>query len=65
MITYKTTVKCMNCCLHFKVYSYYKDKHSAKTLYCPECGQHDAHFLVATSVEEKPIYEFVPGNSGW
>jgi len=35
---------CKACCLHFAVYSWKMNRHTAKNITCPECGQHEGHF---------------------
>lgn len=56
-------VKCLNCGLHFIICTWYKDRHTNKTIYCPECGLHNGANLVW--MQEKPgfIFEDVPGQA--
>ena len=35
---------CNRCGLHFNVYSWLRDRHTVKSIFCPECGQHDGRF---------------------
>ena len=59
----KVKVKCLSCSLHFVVCSWYKSKHTAQTLYCPECGQHEGQFMVWEATVPGPIALEVPGNA--
>ena len=54
------STKCMNCGLHFNVYTWEPDRHSANTLYCPECGQHEGRFMVWRADVTEPIFVHVP-----
>ena len=38
--------KCLDCGLHFVICTEHPDQHGAKTIYCPECGQHDGNYVV-------------------
>ncbi len=55
--------KCLSCDLHFIVCTEYPDRHNAKSLYCPECGQHEGNFLTWASVVASPIRREVPGDA--
>lgn len=55
--------KCLACSVHFVVCSWHPDRHNAKTLYCPECGQHEGHFMVWTERVSGAIAQEVPGNA--
>lgn len=64
MPTYtQVKIKCLNCGLHFIICTWDKDRHSNKTIHCPECGSHNGAYLVW--IQEKPgfIFEDVPGNA--
>ena len=60
VITTVYSVKCMECSLHFNIYTWHPDKHNVKTVYCPECGQHDGKFFLWRRDVEEPIFMFVP-----
>ena len=53
--------KCMACGLHFTVHTWYPERHAVTTLYCPECGQHEARFIVYRATVEGYIFNAVPG----
>jgi hypothetical protein len=53
--------KCLACGLHFVVCTWDPKKHDAKTLHCPECGQHSGCFCVWTEEVPHPIFTTVPG----
>jgi hypothetical protein len=55
--------KCLNCSLHFVLCSWYPERHSAKSLYCPECGQHQGQFIVWTERVSGSVVQEVPGNA--
>ena len=52
--------KCGACGLHFNVYSWYPDRHTAKTVYCPECGQHEGHFVHWRKLVREQVFSFCP-----
>ncbi|QIB69296.1 HNH endonuclease [Aminipila butyrica] len=56
-------VKCLNCGLHFIICTWDKERHTNKTIHCPECGANNGRNLVW--IQEKPgfIFEDVPGNA--
>jgi len=54
--------KCMNCGLHFIVYSSEPERHSGETLYCPECGNHGGGFLTWYQKIFGFIFQMVPGS---
>lgn len=56
-------VKCMDCSLHFTLFTWSPETHSCKTLHCPECGQHHARFLVWKQKGRGFIFQNVPGNA--
>jgi len=53
--------KCAACQLHFIVCTWHPEKHSAKSLYCPECGQCVGKFTVWSEAVPQPIFTVVPG----
>jgi Zn finger protein HypA/HybF involved in hydrogenase expression len=53
--------KCLNCSLHFVLCSWHPERHSAKSLYCPECGQHEDEFMVWIEDVAGAIVQEVPG----
>lgn len=55
-------VKCMHCGLHFVVCSWEQERHSADTLYCPECGQHQGNFSIWFQKMFGFICQMVPGS---
>ena len=56
-------VKCLACGLHFIVCTEYPDQHTIHTLHCPECGQHDGHYLVWQEPGRGFIFQHVPGKA--
>lgn len=56
-------VKCLNCGLHFIICTWEKERHTNRTIHCPECGSQNGGYLVW--IQEKPgfIFEDVPGNA--
>ncbi len=54
-------IKCLECGLHFTVHTEYPESHTLDTLYCPECGQHNGHFLMFKAEVEGFIFQYVPG----
>ena len=58
----KTTIysmKCMNCGLHFNIYTWYPERHSIDSIFCPECGL-QGKFIIWKSVVGDPIFRHVP-----
>lgn len=53
--------KCMQCSLHFVICSWYPERHSAKSLHCPECGQHEGAFMVWSERVDGSVSQEVPG----
>ena len=54
--------KCLWCGLHFVVCTWEPERHTADSLYCPECG-HRGHFIVWKAVpKEQFIFDTVPGS---
>ncbi len=59
----RVKAKCLACALHFVVCTLRPDRHTAASLYCPECGQHDGDFLVWRQPTEGFISQEVPGGA--
>lgn len=59
----RVKAKCGACSLHFIVCTLRPERHSAASLYCPECGQHDGEFLVWSEVVDRFIFRDVPGQA--
>ena len=55
--------KCLSCSLHFIVCTEDPKRHSAQTLHCPECGQHEGNFVVWQEPSYQFIFQVVPGAS--
>ena len=53
--------KCLNCGLHFIVYSEYHDWKEKAGKFCPECGKNDKTMLLTTEKSSKFIFELVSG----
>ena len=60
MTTWIHKIKCLECSLHFSVYSWKEDW---RPTHCPECGNSGRLYLQWLSQTEKQGYEFVPGES--
>lgn len=54
--------KCMACGLHFVVCTWEPENHNARTLHCPECGQHRGAFMVWQQRMFGFIFQTVPGS---
>ena len=54
---------CRTCNLHFIVCTERPESHGLSTLYCPECGQHDARFIMYEATVPGFIFQSVPGNA--
>jgi hypothetical protein len=59
-MTYAHKIKCLNCGLHFVVFSW---KWNWRPVSCPECLQDlsKGGFLLWVATTDRQIYEFVPG----
>lgn len=55
--------KCLTCNLHFVVCTEYPERHSHKTIYCPECGRRGGDFLTYAEPVSGEIWQEVPGNA--
>lgn len=58
---FRFKIKCLSCSLHFMVCSWYEHRHTADSLHCPECGQHNGLFMVAVEIVAGTIDQDVPG----
>lgn len=58
-ITYVHKIKCLNCQLHYAVYSWHG---KWDPCYCPECGTNGPYLHWVSETEEQ-VYELVPGAS--
>ncbi len=56
-------VKCLSCALHFIVCTWFPDRHTFDSLYCPECGQHSGNFALWKEDVAQHIHMAVPGNA--
>ena len=59
----RVKAKCLGCSLHFVLCTWHPEQHSAKSLYCPECGQHEGQFLVWIERALGVVGQEVPGNA--
>jgi DNA-directed RNA polymerase subunit RPC12/RpoP len=60
-MTYEYPIKCLECGLHFTVWSWKEDWHDRFKAFCPECGSDD-HFIGFPKRERtEQIFEMVPG----
>jgi hypothetical protein len=55
--------ECLECHLHFAVFTWYGDKHRKSNIHCPECGQNSGKFYIWWQKEPGFIFETVPGNA--
>lgn len=62
--TYEYRLKCMNCSLHYAVFSWehWTDKHE-KGGYCPECGIRGNKIVYGPVEREEFIFQLVPGEA--
>jgi hypothetical protein len=56
-------VKCLECQLHFTLCTWEPDRHTARTIHCPECGQHRGHYMVWRESGLGFIFQHVPGRA--
>lgn len=56
-------VKCLECALHFTIFSWYPDRHNCGSIHCPECGQHDGQYLIWHEDGNGFIFQNVPGDA--
>lgn len=62
MTTFEYPIKCLDCGLHFTIWSWNDEWHVEHTATCPECNaQRTLGFPPLTHSQE--IYEFVPGQA--
>jgi hypothetical protein len=59
----RVKAKCLGCSLHFVLCTWHPERHSAQSLYCPECGQHEGQFLVWTECVPGVVGQEVPGDA--
>lgn len=55
--------KCLKCGLHFMLCTWYPERHSDSTIFCPECGQRGEGMLLWQEYVNQPISETVPGGA--
>jgi hypothetical protein len=60
---YRVKAKCLVCSLHFVLCSWHPERHNAKSLHCPECGQHEGQFLTWQEQVTGTVGQEVPGNA--
>ncbi len=53
---------CQNCGVHFLVATWFDNRHSAKTLFCPECGIRGKKIVWAETVQGF-IFQTIPGKA--
>ncbi|MFZ5952865.1 MAG: hypothetical protein ACOYXC_19330 [Candidatus Rifleibacteriota bacterium] len=57
----RVKAKCLACDLHFIVCTWYPEKHTRQSLFCPQCGQHEGAFELWKQRVEGFIFQEVPG----
>lgn len=57
-------VRCLACSLHFVIYTWYPERHSAATITCPECENSGTGLMIWRQREFGFIFERVPGSAG-
>lgn len=60
-LTYIYSLKCLDCGMHFKVFSWYSNWNKLHKANCPECGLQKSVFLLKFEESDKPINKFVEG----
>ena len=55
--------KCLRCALHFALYSLRPEEHTAESLHCPACGQHQGEFMLWAEQVNGFIFQEVPGDA--
>jgi hypothetical protein len=55
--------KCLKCGLHFELCTWYPERHSDSTIYCPECGHRGEGMMLWQEHVNQPISETVPGRA--
>lgn len=53
-------VKCLGCGVHFMIATWHPEIHTAESLYCPECGQHNGKFAIWEKEVDLTIAEVIP-----
>ena len=56
-------IKCLQCQLHFMICTWEGDRHNASNIFCPECGQHQGHFIIWVQKQLGFIFQQVPGRA--
>jgi hypothetical protein len=62
--TYEYPIKCLNCSLHYSVFSWEKwaDKHELGG-FCPECGIRGNKIVWGPVMRDEFIFQIVPGGA--
>ncbi len=60
-MTNEYPIKCLDCGLHFTVWSWDTDWHEKHTAHCPECGCNEHFIGFPKRTHPEQIYSFVPG----
>ena len=55
--------KCLPCGLHFVLCTWYPERHSTATIFCPECGRRGGGMLIWHEHVDAPVSDFVPGTA--
>lgn len=58
-------VKCINCSLHFEIYTWYPERHNKDNISCPECGKKHGNFVIWRQQKFGFIFQEVPGNANF
>ncbi|MHB8880377.1 MAG: hypothetical protein ACYC69_02585 [Thermodesulfovibrionales bacterium] len=53
---YGHSFKCMECGVHFNVYSWQASRHRVDNTYCPECGKQGGFLHYRTTLSESPTF---------
>ena len=56
-------LECHRCGLHLAIYTWYPDRHSVKTIACPECGCKHGGFALYMESNKGEIFEEILGAS--
>lgn len=49
--------ECKECSLHFIVFSWEKNRHTAQNTYCPECGQRGRYIHSRKTISESKTFD--------
>ncbi len=63
MTTYEYPIKCLDCGLHYTVWSWNEDWHEKNTAHCPECGRDEHYIGFPIKARDEQIFQLVPGMS--